>query len=68
MGGGELLRVGLLPELIDLRMHWGEVILDYEKYEKEDMMLQMNTQMRSTRKSKKDKDDEEEKDFDNINA
>ena len=42
MGGGELLRVGLLPELIDLRMHWGEVILDYEKYEKEDMLTAMS--------------------------
>lgn len=31
MGGGELLRVGLLPEIIDLKMHWGEVTLNFPK-------------------------------------
>jgi hypothetical protein len=35
MGGGEVLRVGLVPELIDLKMFWGEVVLDYSKYNKE---------------------------------
>jgi len=32
MGSGEVLRVGLVPELIDLKMFWGEIVLDYTKY------------------------------------
>ena len=39
MGGAEILKVGLLPELIDLKMHWGEVILDYAQYELEDFKM-----------------------------
>jgi len=30
------MKVGLVPELIELNMYWGEAVVDYEKIEKED--------------------------------
>ena len=38
MGSGEVLRVGLVPELIDLKMFWGEVFLDYSKYNRNEFV------------------------------
>lgn len=31
MGGSEVMKVGLVPELIELDMYWGEAIVDFRK-------------------------------------
>jgi hypothetical protein len=32
-GSSEVMKVGLIPELIELEMYWGEAVVDYGKIE-----------------------------------